>query len=34
MKHPDINLKLTHKAHAYPVSAPSTATFGDLKVRA
>ena len=34
MKHPDINLKLTHKAQAYPVSAPSNATFGDLKVHA
>ena len=26
-------MQLTHKAHAYPITAPSTATFGDLKVR-
>ena len=32
MKHPKVNIKLTHKLNSYPVEAPSTATFGDLKV--
>ena len=32
IKHPKVNIKLTHKLNSFPVEAPSTATFGDLKV--
>ena len=32
MKHPNVTVKLTHKLNSFPVEAPVSATFGDLKV--